>query len=140
MARPVTAGTLLSRDDFDADIWGGRFGPYIELPFGKKEQFTIQLSGGLAVGLIHANESWKQTLVLDGGGSSSTSGGGSDTSLLWGWYVGANANYKLDENWGITAGVQFQDLGTYNHSFSGRNAQLDLSRSIFLEVGVSYSF
>ena len=136
-----TAGTLLSHDDFDADIWGGRFGPYIELPFGKKEQFTILTSGGLAVGLIHANESWKQTLVLDGSGStSSTSGGGSDTSLLWGWYIGATANYKLDENWGISAGVQFQDLGTYDHSFSGRNAQLDLSHSLFLEVGVSYSF
>jgi hypothetical protein len=136
-----TAGALLSHDDFDADIWGGRLGPYIELPFGKKEQFTILLTGGLAVGLVHANESWKQTLVLDGTGSASTTaGGGSDTGLLWGWYAGATANYKFNEHWGVSAGVQFQDLGIYNHNFGGRTAQLDLSQSVFLEVGVSYSF
>ena len=136
-----TTGTLLSHDDFDADIWGGRFGPYIELPFGKKEQFTILVSVGPAVGLIHANEHWKQTLTLDGSGnSSSTSGGGSNTDILWGWYGAATANYQFDKHWGISAGVQYQDLGTYNHSFSGRNAQLDLSQSIFLEIGISYSF
>ena len=136
-----TSGTLLSHDDFDADIWGGRLGPYIEFPFGKKEQFTLLLTVGPAVGLIHANESWKQTLILDGSGStSSASGGGSDTDVLWGWYGGATANYQFNKHWGVDAGVQYQDLGTYSHSFSGRTAQLDLSQSVFLEIGVSYSF
>ena len=132
---------LQTHDNFDADLWGGRLGPYIELPFGKQQQFTLALSGGLALGLIHANESWKQTLTLaGGGGSSTTSGGGNDTSLLWGWYVGASANYRLNEHWGIDAGVQLQDLGTYDHSFSGRTAQIDLSQSVFFTVGVSYGW
>jgi hypothetical protein len=134
-------GMLQSQDNFDADLWGGRLGPYIELPFGKQQQFTVSLSGGLAAGLVNANESWKQTLTLAGGGGSSTvTGGGHNFDVLWGWYAGASANYQFSKHWGLDAGVQFQDLGTYNHSFSGRTAQLDLSRSVFVEVGVSYNF
>ena len=132
---------LQTHDSFDADLFGGRLGPYIELPFGKQEQFTLALSGGLALGVISASESWKQTLILaGGGGSSTTSGGGNDTGLLWGWYVGASANYRIDKHWGIDAGVQFQDLGTYDHSFGGRHAVIDLSQSVFFTVGVSYGW
>lgn len=135
-----TSGTLSSSDSFDADLWGGRLGPYAELPFGDKQQFTILLTGGLAVGLINASENWKQTLALDGGGTSTTAGGGNDVGVLWGWYAGATANYQFTDHWGLSASVQFQDLGTYNHSFGGRTAQLDLSQSVFFELGVSYSF
>ena len=137
----TTAGTFQSHDDFEADLWGGRLGPYVEIPFGKSQQFTLALSGGLAVGLINANESWQQTLVLaGGGGSGTTAGGGNDFDMLWGWYAGATANYQFSEHWGLAAGVQFQDLGTYGHSFGGRTAQLDFSQSVFVQVGVSYSF
>jgi len=136
----ANVGALLqTHDDFNADLWGGRIGPYIELPFGKQQQFTLALSGGLALGLINANESWKQTLTI-AGGSSTYSGGGNDTSLLWGGYVAVTANYQFDKHWGVEAGVQFQDLGTYDHSFSGRTAQIDLSQSIFFTVGVSYGW
>ncbi len=131
---------LQSHDDLDVNLWGGRIGPYIEIPFGKQQQFTLSLSGGLALGLINVNESWKQTLTLAGGGGGTYSGGGNDTSLLWGGYVGASANYRIDKHWGIDAGVQFQDLGTYNHSFQGRTAQVDLSQSLFITVGVSYGW
>ena len=135
-----TTGVLQSQDDFSADVWGGRLGPYVEMPFGKKQQFTLALSGGLAVGLINANESWKQTLTLDSGGASTTHGGGSDSQILWGYYASLTANYQLNKHWGADLGVQFQDLGVYDHSFSGRKATLDLSQSVFLEIGISYSF
>jgi hypothetical protein len=36
--------------------------------------------------------------------------------------------------------VQFQDLGTYNHNYNGRSAQLDLSQSVFIKVGISFDF
>jgi len=135
------SGTLQTQDTFNADIWGGRLGPYVEVPFGAEQQFTILLTGGLAIGLVNANESWKQTLTLDGGGgSSTTSGSGSNVDLLWGWYFGAAAHYQFSQHWGVAAGLQFQDLGTYQQSFSGRTAQLDLSQSVFFELGVSYSF
>jgi outer membrane scaffolding protein for murein synthesis (MipA/OmpV family) len=63
-----------------------------------------------------------------------------DFDLLWGGYVGLDADYKISEHWGVSGGVQFQDLGNYNHSFGGREVNLDLSRSLFFLVGISYNF
>ncbi len=135
----VPNATVTTQDNFDANLWGLRLGPYVEFPFGKKQQFTLSLSAGLAVGLLDANESWKQTLTI--GGSSTTShGGGEDFSALWGCYAGLNADYQFTEHWGVAAGVQFEDLGTYSHSFDGREVSLDLSKSIFFLVGISYNF
>jgi hypothetical protein len=105
------------------------------------EKLSLHASGGLAVGIVDANANWKETLTLPGGGSgSTTSGGGSDTAVKWGYYIGVDAAYQLSEHWGVDAGVQFQDLGTYSHDFGGRTAQLDLSQSVYVQLGVSYSF
>ena len=143
-ALPTTTtpgGNLQVQDDFNANLWGGRLGPYVELPFGKQEQFTLALSSGLALGLVDASESWNEALTLPGGGAPiRISGSGNNFDVLWGWYVSGTANYQLNQQWGLAAGVQFQDLGTYSHNFSGRTAQLDLSQSVFFQFGVSYSF
>jgi hypothetical protein len=48
--------------------------------------------------------------------------------------------YQINERWGVDVGVQFQDLGTYSHDFGGRTAELDLSSSMFIQAGISYSF
>jgi hypothetical protein len=136
----IPNATVTAHDDFDANLWGFRLGPYLEFPFGKKEQFTLALSAGLAVGLLDANESWQQTIAIPGGTSITTHGGGSDFNVLWGGYAALNADYRLSEKWGVIGGVQFQDLGTYNHSFDGRKVSLDLSQSVFFLAGVSYSF
>jgi hypothetical protein len=136
----IPDASVFSQDHFDANLWGIRLGPYVEFPFGKKDQFTLSLSAGLAVGLLDANDSWKQTVTIPGNPTVISSGGGSDFNLLWGGYVGLDADYQLGEHWGISGGVQFQDLGNYSHSFGGREVDLDLSRSLFFLVGVSYSF
>jgi hypothetical protein len=137
---PIADASVFSQDHFDANLWGFRVGPYVEFPFGKKDQFTLSLSGGLAVGLLDANDSWKQTATIPGYSPIISSGGGSDFDLLWGGYVGLDADYKISEHWGVSGGVQFQDLGNYNHSFGGREVNLDLSRSLFFLVGISYNF
>ena len=136
----IPDASVFSQDHFDANLWGFRAGPYVEFPFGKKDQFTLSLSGGLAVGLLDANDSWKQTVTIPGNPTVISNGGGDDFDLLWGGYIGLDADYKLSEHWGISGGVQFQDLGKYNHSFGGREVDLDLSRSLFILVGVSYNF
>ena len=137
----IPGARLLVQDKFDADLWGLRLGPYAEIPFGDEEKFTLRFSGGLAVGLLDASLNWNETFVPPGGGTSSTvAGGGSSFDLLWGIYFGADADYQITKRWGVSAGVEFQDLGTYNHSFGARGAQLDLSGSVFVKVGFSYSF
>ena len=95
----------------------------------------------MAVGILNASANWKETVTLDGGlGSTTSSGSGDDTSVLWGYYFGLDAVYQFNEHWGVDVGVQFQDLGTYDHNFGGRTAELDLSQSVYVQFGVSYSF
>lgn len=132
--------TVSSQDTFRGDLWGIHLGPYVELPLGKNEQFTLSVAGGLAAGLLNARESWTQTANIPGIGLTTATGSGSSVSAVWGWYVGANADYRFTEHWGIAAGVEFQDLGIYNHTFNGREVDLDLSKSLMVLLGVSYNF
>ena len=131
-------GTLQTQDHFDADLWGGRLGPYVELPLTKN--FDLRLSGGLAVGLLNGNGSWQEKFYLNGNTIGTLSGGGDDFDALWGYYVSLDATWQINHRWSLDGAVQFQDLGTYDHNFGGRGVELDLSRSLFVELGVSYSF
>ena len=137
----LSSATLLVQQDFDANLWGFRLGPYIE--YKPSEKWNLHLSGGLAVGLLSAEASWKETLIVPGGGpnaSTTVSGGGDDIALLAGFYVGLDAQYKFNERWSVEAGVQYQDIGNYNHDFGGRSVELNLSESVFVHAGISYSF
>jgi hypothetical protein len=135
----LPGATFLVQQQFDANLWGFRLGPYLEMPLSKR--WSLHLSGGLAVGLLDGDASWRETLSVPGGtGSKTLHGGGSDTQLLWGYYVGLSAAYQISQHWGLEAGVQFQDLGVYDHNFGGRSVELDLSKSVFLHAGLSYSF
>ena len=131
-------GTLLTQNHFDADLWGGRLGPYVEFPLGRK--LDLRLSGGLAVGLLDGSGSWQEKLSLNGNPLGALSGSGDDFGVLWGYYASLNATWQINHRWGVAGGVQYQDLGTYSHNFGGRGVELDLNRSLFVELGVSYSF
>ena len=137
----IPNATVSTRDVFDANLLGFRLGPYLEFPFGnRQQQFTIAVSAGLAAGLLYANESWQQTVDIPGYSSITTHGGGNNADVLWGGYASLNATCQMDEHWSLIGGVQFQDLGKYNHSFDGRKVSLDLSQSVFVLVGISYGF
>jgi hypothetical protein len=135
----TSSGTFLQQDQFNGDLWGFHLGPYVDFPMSQK--WSLHLSGGLALGLLYDNESWQQTLNnVPGAGNLAASGQGSDFQWLWGYYVSLDATYQINKHWGVEGGVQFQDIGKYAHTFSGREVDLDLSRSLFVQVGVSYSF
>ena len=135
-----TAGyQFIAQQNFNADLWGFRLGPYLEMPLSKR--LSVHVSGGFAVGLLDANASWTETLTApNGGGSTSTSGAGKNFDVLYGEYARLNFAYQLDRHWAAEIGAQFQDLGTYSHNFGGRTVQLDLSQSIFVEAGLTYRF
>lgn len=135
----IPGATFFAQQHFEANLWGFRFGPYAELPVSQK--LDLFLTGGLAVGLLDGDASWKETLTLPGGaGSLTASGGGNDIALLWGCYLGVSAAYQFTERWSVEGGVQYQNLGTYDHNFGGRTAELDLSKSVFVHAGIGYSF
>lgn len=138
VSSPAAGATFLAQQHFEANLWGFRLGPYLERPLSEK--LYLHLSGGLAVGLLDASANWNETLSLPSQSPLSAAGGGSDLGLLWGFYIGLEAAYQLNDDWGIQAGVQYQDLGVYSHDFSGRVAELDLSESIFIHLGINYRF
>jgi hypothetical protein len=119
------------RRRLDSDIWGFRLGPYAEFPITDRVNF--QLCGGMAVALLNNDVAWSIT-------GTGLSGKGHDSAVLWGGYVAANLSVQLHKNWSAVGGVQYQNLGTYEHSFGGRRVELDLSHSFFVTLGVSCSF
>ena len=128
------AGSVLAQDSLDADLWGFRLGPYAELPL--TEKLYLHASAGLAFGLLDSSVTWNEKFTP----GSTVSGGGSDFSALVGGYISVDADYHFNPRWDVEAAVQFQDLGTYNHNYGGRSAQLDLSQSVFIKVGISFDF
>jgi len=134
----TSSGSFLSQDQFNGDLLGFRLGPYVDFPMSEK--WSLHLSGGLAIGLLDASEAWQQTLNIPSMGSLTASGQGSDFKMLWGYYVSLDVAYQFNKRWGVEGGVQYEDIGKYAHTFSGREVDLDLSRSLFVQVGVSYSF
>ena len=119
-------------------VWGFRLGPYAEYPLSQK--IDLWFSGGLAVGVVDGSASWNETASIAGGNTLVGSGGGSDLGLLWGGYLSANVSWQLSEHWSAEGGVQYQYLGTYEHNFGGQAMQLDLSKSVFITIGLGYSF
>lgn len=139
-ATTLTPGTLVqAQQHFYANLWGFRLGPYLETAL--TEKLALHLSAGVSLGIVDARADWRESVILPGGSVySAGSGSGTDASVMWGCYAGADAVYRFNERWALDVGIQFQDLGIYKHNFGGREAQLDLSRSLFLQAGLSYSF
>lgn len=132
-------GTVSGRRSLDADLWGARVGPYLE--YYLNDDVSVNLSGGLAVGWLDTSVAWNETVAFTGGGGLPADiGSGSDQELLWGFYLAANANWRLSERWSAVGSLQYQNLGTYEQTFGTRKAELDLSSSLFITLGVSYNF
>ena len=134
----IGGASIQGNRQFDADIWGLRFGPYLELPVGRR--LRLSLSGGLAGGWLDGNASWTETLSVGGVSGAPLSGNGHADEMLWGFYAGATASYQFSQRWSAVAGVQYQDLQNFNHSFGGRQVEVKLSESLFVTVGVGLSF
>jgi hypothetical protein len=131
-------GTVSGLRSLDADVWGGRIGPYLE--WDLDDNVSVSVSGGLALGLVDVSARWDESLTLDGGGTFTDAGSGSDDALQFGFYLAANLNWRLSDHWSAVGGVQYQNLGTYDESFGTRGVELDLSKSLFFTIGVGYSF
>ena len=130
----VSGAGVRDKQNYDGNLWGLRLGPYLDFPLS--ERWDLSFSGGLAVGLLNSSASWQQTV----GGVTAAKGSGTDFDVLWGFYVGANVSYQFSERWSAIGGAQFQYLGTYEHSFGGRQVSVDFGQTIFLTLGLAYSF
>lgn len=128
---------------FDANVFGWRLGPYAELPLGKR--VSIAISGGLALAAITSDFSYKETVTFDqnigtGVTTQTSAGSGSDAGVQIGGFVSGTCTVALSEKWNLFAGAQFQDVGTYTQNLGSRQARVDLSASVFVNVGLAFSF
>ena len=124
--------------DFKANLFNFRFGPYVEVPLSESVAFT--LSGGFALVCVNSTFSFNETVTIPGVGSVASRASGSATDWLPGGYVAGNFSVALSESWSFVAGAQFQNVGRYTQTLKGREATMDLSKTIFVTVGVTYSF
>ena len=132
------AATITGSRDFSANLYGFRFGPYLEIPLSRSIAFT--LSGGFALVYVESDLSFNETVTISGVGSVNNEGSGSHSGWLPGGYVAGNISVALSEKWALMAGAQFESVGRYTQNVNGKEATLDLSKAIFVTVGLSYSF
>jgi hypothetical protein len=130
-------GSISGNRKVDADIFGFRVGPYIEFPLGTN--FNLSLSGGFAGAVLDVNANWNETLTV-GTTQYPFSGSGHDSGWRMGGYIAATAEYEFVKDWSLTGGVQFQSLGNYERTISGRDLEIKLSSSLFVTLGLGYKF
>lgn len=130
--------SLAEKRKFDATVWGFRLGPYAE--FQLHRRWALDVGAGLAAAVVNGEAAWSETLTVNGVTDPTHSGRGSSTDVMFGWYVGANILYHINRRWDANAGVQYQDIGIYHQTAGARQAELDLSGSLYLTIGVSRRF
>lgn len=137
------AVTVSGRRQVEADVFGFRLGPYLEFPFNEK--LAASISAGGVVALLANRVAWSERAAVNsatdnGYWTGQASASGSRRGLAYGYYVGADVSYSMNEHWSVIAGCKFQGLGTYSRKVGQGELQLDLSQSVFVSLGVSCSF
>lgn len=122
-----------TENELSSGLWGFRIGPFLD--YALTRRVSVALSAGVAAGLLDASVTWS-----DAAGTRSYSGSGSDLGILMGFYGGATASWQFARRWALSAGFQYQNLGTYEHDFGGRTLQLELNNAFFASIGVGWSF
>ena len=135
-----TAEPITGSRNFETDLFGFRVGPYLEFPLGKN--VTLDLNGGLAVVIANSDFSYSEFVTTPDSGTFPLAGSSSRSGTMVGGYVGGQISVLLGKDWNAFAGAQFQDVGTYTHRSrgDGQSAILDLSKSVFVSIGLSRSF
>ena len=128
---------IAGNQSLDATLYDFRVGPNVDVKLTK--DLALQLSGGLAWGIVDSTYSYSETLATSGG-AISASGSSHDTSGLVGAYIDAGLAYRVWHSISVQAGVEFEYLGQFQQGISGHVAQLNLDQAIFLQAGVQWSF
>jgi hypothetical protein len=132
----VIAAMATGSRQFNADIFGMRLGPYIDVPVNPN--WDVNLSAGLALAEVDSQFSYTESISV--AGVPTSTGSSSHNAVLVGGYVSGSVSYQINKYWNAFGSVQFQDLGKYTQTVNGRQAVLDLSKTTFVSVGLGFSF
>jgi len=68
------------------------------------------------------------------------SGSDSDSETLSGAYLGGRLLWRVNEDWRLRAGVEYEYLKEWEGRFSTHSARLDFSRSFYATFGLQREF
>jgi opacity protein-like surface antigen len=138
-----TGDTIVGSRSLDANVFSIRVGPYVE--YQLSERFSLLLGGGLYLVVGDSRFQFREqvTIVDPVTGFQSTethSGSGSQTDFLVGGYVGMNVMYSLTKDVDLFVGAQLQSVGRDVTRSNGKEAILNMGKSVVVSIGASYSF
>ena len=134
----VTQGTgIAGVRSVDANVYGFRVGPYMDVDLGKDWYLTF--SGGLAFAVVDSDFGLFETVSLPSGDALRA---GSDGSTDWvlGGFVAGSVAYSLSENVSLFVGGQYQALGDVRENIGGKEMILHLGGAVSGVAGISISF
>jgi hypothetical protein len=122
----------------DAQVYALRAGPYYEFAIGNG--WSGRLGGGLAVAVADMQYTYSETIFFGGGAGVSNAGSSEDTSFQAGGYLEGKLLFAVTPATSLFAGVQYENLGTFSHKTGNEQAQLDMSSTINVLLGVQFNF
>ena len=123
---------------FDASVYGFRLGPFLEVPFHPRA--SVLFSAGLALAAVDGDFEYRQTAAVPGGEIPPQSGRDGGSDLLPGMYLAASLLYHVSDSVALSAGLQYQNVGTFTQSAGDKQVKLDLGTSVFLTAGLVFAF
>lgn len=124
--------------ELDVDLSVFSLGSYLELPVFSN--FSLMFEGGVSAGIASGSYDFLSKTTVPGLGSRTSSGSDSETSVLPGVYLGIEAIYQLNPNWGIQAGGRYQLMDEFELKANGSSAELSFDSAFVLSLGAVYSF
>ena len=134
----ISGAQVRGSREFDGDLFVGHLGPYAD--FALSEKLRLSVSGGLAVGGMFSQFAWDETVRFPGATALHRQASGRDSDVLVGGFIGAELGYQLNPRWSAHLGFQFESLSDYSQTVAGHKASIDLSKSLYVTVGIGYTF
>jgi len=131
------AVTRSTRRSLDGSLWNLQLGPTAELAVGR--QASLSLGAGLSLALLDAELQTRQT-ITDSTGTTTTEGSNRDSVGRVGAYVRGQLSVLLSEYWSVFGGAQWQYFDEFSLTQNTTRADVNLSESFEVFLGVGYSF
>ena len=131
---------VTGRRAFDADLFGLRLGPYLEIPLDDAHKWNVDFSGGIALAVISSEFRYRESTTIPGSGTFNSSGSGTDSDSMVGGYFGGNISYSFTKSWSAFMGASYQYLPGYSQKVDGRTARITFSRSVLVNLGFGFAF
>ncbi len=130
---PVTLAS-----DFEADVFGFRFGPYAEISLS--DRIAVSVSAGFALLVMDSTFKYRESVTAPGGGVVSSADSSSNADWVPGGYAAAQVSIKVSKSVKVFTGLQFQAADSYCHRTGDKVADVDFGESIFFVVGLGHTF